>query len=59
MEISEDRQEEEPIIDLITRVEDFAAELLTLTKNLFAKYYEAKDTFFVPCMALWHAIKSA
>jgi hypothetical protein len=46
VEIAEDRSEEEPILDLITKVEDFASELLNLTKNLFAQYYQKKEEFF-------------
>ena len=45
-EISKDSAEEELIIDLIKKVEDFSNELLSVTKNLFDQFYQTKEKFY-------------
>lgn len=45
-EISKDSAEEELIVDLIKKVEDFSNELLSVTKNLFDQFYQTKETFY-------------
>ena len=45
-EISKDSAEEELIIDLIKKVEDFSNELLSVTKNLFDQFYQTKENFY-------------
>ncbi len=44
-EISETVTEQEQITDLMARVETFAAELYSGTKNLFDQFYQAKEDF--------------